>query len=946
MIARNNLKKRIRFLFLLLVICLQSVHLSPASAEKVVRVGINDYKPLVFLDSTGVPKGIFIDIIEDVAKNNGWRLDYVHGTFQENLDRLRKGDIDLGLGLSLTSERTLEYDFCTEPVVFTWAQIYTRKETRISTVLDLKGKTIAYLQGDVMANQFWDLATQFGIRSTYMKIDTVDNLFKAVKNGKADACICERVGGQMYKTQYALVKSPIIYFPTSLYFATTKGMNGEILTALDTYFLAEKSDPSSRYNQIVRQWLEEETQWQMPAYAIWLIRISIAFLVIIGSGAVLLGLHNHRLRSIVHARTSELSSANRQQRAILDNALSFIGLLSPDGTVIEVNRTAMDFIDTNRDEVIGKPFRETRWWTHSAEMQAKLQEAISSARGGDTTTFEATHVGMDGSLHYINFSITPIRDESGAVILLIPEGYDITDRRQAEEALLSEKERLSVTLRSIGDGVITTDKDGCIALMNKVAEDLTGWTQEHALGMYLDEVFHIVDGNTRERLPNPAVRVLESGGVVELPNETVLIDRNGRELSIADSGAPIRDASSAVIGMVIVFRDVTEKRKMEHEFRKMEKLESVGILAGGIAHDFNNILTGILGALSVARVCLDPADEAAEVLRTAEEQTLRARELTGQLLTFSRGGDPVRTTASVETMVRDTVAFLLHGSKVKGVFRFQPTLKHAQVDVNQIGRVIHNIVLNAIQAMPDGGTIEISGENVTIGEHESKPLEPGEYIRLDIRDTGTGIPKDHLARIFDPYFTTKQTGSGLGLAAAYSIVKRHGGYISADSELGKGTTFHLHLPASEGVAVQAQDTPGIIRGSGRILIMDDEDGVRKMMARIAGKLGYTTESVDDGLPAVERYREAKENGEPFDVVIMDLTIPGGMGGAEALALLRKYDPDARVIVSSGYSIDPIMSDHSRHGFDGVLMKPYRIEDVGKILREVIGMRDPKPNDME
>lgn len=926
-----------RLFFFAFAFILQFLPPSHANSERVVRVGINEYKPLVFHDKKkNAPEGILVEIIEDVAKANGWRIEYIEGTFLENLERLRKGDIDLGMGLSLTNERMLEYDFCKEPVASTWAQIYTNKKTSIHTILDLGGKTIAYLQGDVMANQFWNLAEQFGIRSTYLKVDTVDHLFSAVKEGKADACICERIGGQMYKNQYSLVKSPIIYFPSNLYFATTKGRNGDILSALDTYFLSEKTNPSSRYNRIIRQWLEEEEQLRIPSYMVWMIRISVAFLVIIGTGAFLVGLHNRRLRHIVLERTSELSAANHRQRAILDHALSFIGLLSPDGRVIEVNRTAMNFVGVGPDEVIGKPFWETRWWSHSPEMQEKLRNAISSAREGGTVAFEATHVAADGSLRTISFSIAPIHDDSGAVVLLIPEGYDITERRRAEAALLSEKERLAVTLRSIGDGVITTDRDCRIALMNKVAEKLTGWKQDEAEGRPIDEIFHIVDGATRERLPNPAIRVLEAGGVIELPNDTILIARDGGELAIADSGAPIRDAASAVIGMVIVFRDVTEKRKMEIEFRKMEKLESVGLLAGGIAHDFNNILTGILGALSVARVCLDPASEAAEVLETAEQQTLRARELTGQLLIFSRGGEPVRTTASVEHIVRDTVTFLLHGSKVKSVFRFSPGLKHAQIDVNQVGRVIHNIVLNAIQAMPDGGIIEITGENVTIGEHDPLPLSPGEYVRLDIHDTGTGIPKEHLARIFDPYFTTKQTGSGLGLAAAYSIIKRHGGYISATSELGKGTAFHIHLPASEGTAEVVTETPGIVRGHGKILVMDDEEGVRKMISKIADKLGYSTEAVVDGRQAIERYRDAKENGEPFDAVIMDLTIPGGMGGSEALALLREYDRDARVIVSSGYSIDPIMSDHTRHGFNGVLMKPYRIEDVAKVLREVIG----------
>ena len=1177
---------------ILLVSCMLLTLIPPpdASAERVVRLGINDYQPLVFHDKSGVLQGFFVDIINDVAKRESWKVEYIPGTFQESIQRLKSGEIDLVAGLSKTDDRMVWYDFCAEPVVSTWAQIYTRDKTRIHTILDLKGKRIAYLRGDVMANHFWILAKQFGINSVYLGMDTVDQLFEAVKSGKADACICERIGGEVYKAQYSLVKSPILYFPSSLYFTVPKGKNADLLEALDWYLRAEKADPLSQYNSMVRHWLEEESQPRMPEYLVWTLRISLAALLLFGLAAGLLGIHNRRLAHMVRERTVELSTVNREMRAILDNASSLIGLLKPDGTLVTANRAAMEFVSVTVEDVEGKLFWETPWWNHTPESQARMRDAVLSAARGNRERYETEIVSPESGLHYIDVSITPILDDSGNVVLLVPEGYDITERKRAaealrkseekfskafraspaafciteldsgllmeandafgrlfeapreemvgrtvmelgmwddpydrihltqlleadgmvhdreyrfrtktgdliicrysaeridlggepciisvliditarkrieealkeneekfrllfygardpiflldkegrildcndsalrilgvssreemldsspslfspeyqpdgqmssvkaeifreqafregsahfewihrrrdrndfvvdvsltdiliggrmmefahwhditerkraQEALLSEKERLAVTLRSIGDGVITTDREGRIALMNRVAERLTGWTQGEAAGRPLDEVFYIVSERTRERLPNPALRVLETGGVIELSPETILLARNGRELAIADSGAPIRDAESAVVGMVIVFRDVTEKRKMEDEAQRMEKLEAVGILAGGIAHDFNNILTGIMGALSLARMLIEPGHQAEEMLREAEEQSLRARDLTGQLLTFSRGGDPVRVAASVEATVRETISFVLRGSPVKGNFRFPADLHAARVDLNQIGRVIHNLALNALQAMPEGGVLEVSAENITIGKKSSIPLAPGEYIQLSVRDTGTGIPPEHLSRIFDPYFTTKNTGSGLGLAATYSIVKHHEGYITVDSGLGQGTVFHVYLPAVDAPAELTENTTGVLRGHGRVLVMDDEESVRRVVTKMAELLGYTMESVDDGLQAVERYREAAERGERFDAVIMDMTVPGGMGGAEASALIREFDPEARIIVSSGYSTSPVMGNYTSHGFSGVLRKPYRMEEVGAALREAM-----------
>ncbi len=532
--------------------------------------------------------------------------------------------------------------------------------------------------------------------------------------------------------------------------------------------------------------------------------------------------------------------------------------------------------------------------------------------------------------------------EKGRVARLVTVIRDITERKRAEEALAAEKERLAVTLRSIGDGVITTDMAGKIVLINKVAEKLTGWIEDEAIGQPLSEVFHIINEKTRQRCENPVEKVLESGGTVGLANHTVLIARDGTERILADSGAPIYDKEGKIIGVVLVFRDITEKRKMEEELLKASKLESVSILAGGIAHDFNNILTAILGNISFAKMEISPEDEIFKTLTAAEKASLRARDLTRQLLTFAKGGAPVKKTTSIAELIKDSASFTLRGSNARCEFSIPDDLWPVEIDEGQISQVINNLVINADQAMPAGGIIKVGAENMIVGAEQALPLEDGKYVRISIEDQGIGIPEDYLSKIFDPYFTTKQKGSGLGLATSYSIINNHEGHIKVESELGVGTTFYVYLPASPSKILtekKVEESPLV--GKGKILVVDDEEAVREVAGRLLKCVGHQVAFARDGAEAIELYKKAQEAGQPFDAVIMDLTIPGGMGGKEAINKLLDIDPEIKAIVSSGYSNDPVMSEFKRYGFSGVVAKPYEIVELSEAVDKVIMERSEK-----
>jgi len=391
---------------------------------------------------------------------------------------------------------------------------------------------------------------------------------------------------------------------------------------------------------------------------------------------------------------------------------------------------------------------------------------------------------------------------------------------------------------------------------------------------------------------------------------------------------------------IFVFaHDITEQKKIEEERQKIQKLESISILAGGIAHDFNNFLSGIIGNISLAILEASDNEELVKILNEAKEATNLAKNLTKQLLTFASGGVPIIEETFISHIIEETAGFNLRGSNVKCFYTFPENIWKVQADRNQLSQVISNLIINADQAMPEGGVIRISLENTIINKETTLPLKEGKYVKLTIEDTGLGIAKKHLSRIFDPYFTTKQKGSGLGLATTFSIIEKHNGYITADSKLGAGTTFYIYLPAiTTGETKQSEPSKKELRNhkkEGRILLMDDEKIVRHALSRMLERLGYTVEPVTEGEEALAQYKEKLGTEQSFDAVILDLTVPGGMGGKETIKKLTELDPNVKALVSSGYSNDPVLANYKDYGFKGIIIKPYDSEELSKAVNKLL-----------
>ncbi len=515
---------------------------------------------------------------------------------------------------------------------------------------------------------------------------------------------------------------------------------------------------------------------------------------------------------------------------------------------------------------------------------------------------------------------------------------EVNERIRAEKALEEEKEQLAVTLAAITDGVIRLDESGRVVLMNDVAKELCGTTQTEAIGAEINSVLNLMDGTSSLPVALDVSKIeYDSENKPHTLSAILKNKRTGKQLNIYLSIAPIIGMNKQVHGFVCVFRDITLEKKAEEETIRIQKLESIGLLAGGLAHDFNNILSGILGNTQLARMVYEKGENIEKYLIGVEEATKSAAALTQQLLTFSKGGEPVKKQVDIKGLLEETILFALRGSNVKSAFFIENKLWPVNVDAGQINQVINNLTINADQAMPNGGTLTVEASNMEVTEtNQVRNLKPGKYVEIKLTDQGIGIPEANLSKIFDPYFTTKQKGSGLGLASSYSIIEKHDGAIVVQSETGKGTTFTIYLPAQEGKAPEPdKQSRKIEAGTGRILVMDDESYIRDLMKDMLDLLGYETVVVKNGEEAIHEYSEALNSENPFRAVIMDLTIPGGMGGKDAIRELLKIDPHVRSIVSSGYSADSIMANFGDFGFKGILQKPFKIEEVGMMLDEVL-----------
>ncbi|MDH4230535.1 MAG: PAS domain S-box protein [Nitrospirota bacterium] len=622
-------------------------------------------------------------------------------------------------------------------------------------------------------------------------------------------------------------------------------------------------------------------------------------------------------------RLTELEAPERNYREMLEALGVAISIQDTGFKILYQNQAHRGIMGNHAGGFCYRAYEHSEAVCEDCPVAMTFQDGISHATKKKSTD-------ANGKTIHVEISSFPLRDETGKIIAVIETVRDITRRIAAQEALRLAEAKLRSLIEQSLVGIYIF-QDNRLPYVNPKAADIFGYTPDEIIStiavgdIVFEEDKELVDENIRKLIQDE----------IKTAQLTFRAKRkDGAVIDIEVQGTrTVYDGKPAIIG---AFLDITGRKKMETELIKIRKLESLSDFASGIAHEYNNLLTAIIGNLSLAKMYAKPGYEVYDVLTEAEKASIRAKDLTLQLLTFAEGRRPVKKTVYLQKSLQNWIESGLSESRITPELAIQENLWPVEADEAQIHRALANILSHARQSMPGGGFISVRTENVDIEASSGLPLKKGFYILISIEDHGVGIPEKYLQKIFDPFSSVAQKSSGLGLASSYSIIKMHEGHITVDSKLGVGTKFHIYLPAFQGSVSPSEETMKLYAaGRGTVLVMDDEEIVRLVVSKLLEQCGYDTVLVRNGEEMLRKYKEALESGRPFDAVILDLVIEGGMGGQEAIGHLLEIDPHAKALISSGYSNAPEMSRYMEFGFKGFLAKPYRLEELGKVLHEVI-----------
>jgi len=642
------------------------------------------------------------------------------------------------------------------------------------------------------------------------------------------------------------------------------------------------------------------------------------------------------VRDITERRQAEerLRESEAKFRILFESADDAIVVMDQD-IIIDCNPKLLEILNCTREQIIGQTPA-----LFSPEVQPdgrnsleKMREKHAAALSGQTQFFEWKFYRFDGSLHDAEVSLNPFITADKCYIQAIV--HNITDRKRMEEALQEAKDYAENLIQSANVLVVGLDNGGNVTLLNEAGEQMTGYKADEVVGK---NWFELIVPKDRYPYVWDEFNKLKKAGTIIDTFENPINTKSGEELIISWKNSTLRH-DGKVVGTISFGMDITSRKKDEAELLRAHKLESLGVLAGGIAHDFNNLMAIVQGYIDLAIMDLPPDHVSRKRLLTAMRSVEQTKDLTSRLITFSRGGDPVREIFDLTEIIRDAVHRTVKGTEVRVKFAFVEDLWLAEVDELQMKQCFCNLTQNALEAMPQGGELAIQAENALVTAGDVPDLREGSYLKVTFADEGIGIPEEHLLKVFDPYFTTKgmgaQKGLGLGLAVCYSVLKKHGGHITVSSQLGKGASFVLYLPAQANPAKEKDVKKRLSTGAVRVLIMDDESHIRMIMRAYLERLGCKVTDVEDGQEAIDTYKLALHSNNPFELVILDLTVRQGLGGQLAMERLLKIDPGIRAIIASGYIDDPVIKNFADYGFRGALKKPFKGKEMKSLVEKIL-----------
>jgi PAS domain S-box-containing protein len=642
----------------------------------------------------------------------------------------------------------------------------------------------------------------------------------------------------------------------------------------------------------------------------------------------------------------ELSSEKKSEYTLFRNLVEQSGeevyIVKPDLSILFANRMAANSLGVSRDLLSGMNIAD--FDSYIALHRGGDNDLFKMLRRDKVITFDTLQESIEGNRTFKRVKAVHLIHDGAEYVCLYAS--DISGLMQSEVDILRREERFRNIFEQSVDGIFIIAPNGVVIEWNERMESLTGIPKIDAvdkdvIALYSSMMTGSAPEERKEQLSRyeSILRTVRKGIVVQDSFEMRIRNTEGSLYEVQHFVFPVTSLQDGGFLLGNIIRDITDRRRLEEERIRAQKLDSLGILAGGIAHDFRNILSAILGNITLAGMELPAASPQRKYLTSAETAVLRARELTSRLLTFSKGGDPVKQDISVNELIEESASMILSGSGVSCSYGLDDNLPDILADRVQIGQVIQNLIINAMQAMPDGGNIRVETSVSPLSLGEIPPLPAGKYLKISVADNGCGIPRENLEKIFDPYFTTKSEGTGLGLSVVYSIVRRHGGNVTVESTPGSGTSFRIYIPMPDSQNAKPQqqtaraDMP--FKGSGRILVIDDEDIVRSVIKNLLKSIGYEAESactVEEGLGI---YEKRKEDGKPFNAVIMDLTIRGGIDGKKGVRLFKEKFPESKIIVASGYSNDPVLSRFEEYGFFDALMKPIELKELSRIMKRAV-----------